>query len=114
MFERRHERLISREKFIRRMLRYAAAALGILIGSLGLGMAGYHTFGGMPWIDSFLNAAMIMGGMGPVGELHSNAGKLFSGFYALYCGLVLLIAAGIFLAPVMHRFLHRFNLDAGQ
>jgi hypothetical protein len=114
MFERRHERLISRRKFARRLLRYAAASLGIVVFSLGLGMVGYHVFEGMTWLDSFVNAAMLMGGMGPVGELHSAAGKLFAGFYALYCGLVLLIAAGIFLAPIVHRFLHHFHIDPGR
>jgi len=74
-------------------------------------MVGYHVFEGLPWIDSFLNAAMIMGGMGPVNQLHSDAGKIFAGIYALYCGMVLLIAVAIFAAPIFHRFLHHFHME---
>ncbi len=75
-------------------------------------MVGYRQFEGMPWIDAFLNAAMLMGGMGPIGELHTFSGKLFAGLYALYCGLLLLVAVGIMMAPVIHRFLHRFHIEA--
>jgi hypothetical protein len=66
----------------------------------------------MSWIDAFLNAAMLMGGMGPVNVLHSDGAKVFAGMYALYCGLVELIAIGIFAAPIVHRFLHHFHLEA--
>ncbi len=74
-------------------------------------MIGYHALEGYSWVDSFLNAAMLMGGMGPVGALHTNAGKIFAGVYALYCGLVELIAIAIFAAPIFHRFLHHFHLE---
>jgi hypothetical protein len=74
-------------------------------------MVGYVVFEGYSWVDSFLNASMLMGGMGPVGELHTGAGKVFAGFYALYCGLVELVAVGIFAAPIVHRFLHHFHLE---
>ncbi|HLQ26092.1 MAG TPA: hypothetical protein VK138_09455 [Acidiferrobacterales bacterium] len=77
-------------------------------------MIGYHGLERMPWIDAFVNAAMLMGGMGPLGELHTFSGKLFAGIYALYCGLLLIVAAGIIMAPVIHRLLHRFHLEAEE
>ncbi len=112
MFENRHEPLASRRAFLWRLSKYALLALGFIVVSLVIGMAGYHYFEGMPWIDAFVNSAMLMGGMGPVSELHTEAGKLFAGFYALYCGLIVIIAIGIVAAPLLHRVLHRFHLDA--
>jgi hypothetical protein len=94
--------------------RLAASVLtAILLVALSLcgGMLGYHHFEHMSWTDAYLNAAMILSGMGPIGELNTEAGKLFAGSYALYSGLVVVIATGIVLAPVVHRFLHRFHLD---
>ena len=96
---------------MRRQLRFALAAAGLIGGSLVLGMVGYHFLEGLSWIDAFLNAAMLMGGMGPLAPLTTDAGKLFAGLYALYCGLVLLISVGIFAAPIFHRFLHHFHLE---
>lgn len=87
-------------------------ALGIDAGSLVIGVLGYHVFESLPWIDSLLNASMILGGMGPVNELHTTAGKLFASFYAIYCGVIFLVVAGIILAPVIHRFMHHFHLEA--
>jgi hypothetical protein len=81
------------------------------MGSLALGMVGYRLFEGMSWLDAYLNAAMLLGGMGPVGELHHPAGKIFAGLYAMFSGLVLLVSVGVLLAPLFHRFLHRFHLD---
>jgi hypothetical protein len=97
-------------------MRFGAMALFIILGSLVIGMVGYHLFEGLTWIDAFLNAAMLLGGMGPVTELHTTAGKLFAGFYALYSGLVFLLVAGVLFAPIIHRFLHRFHveIDAGD
>jgi hypothetical protein len=112
MFEHRHEPLVSRAAFLRRMTKYALLASGFIVVSLVIGMAGYHHFEGMSWIDAFVNSAMLMGGMGPVSELHTDAGKLFAGFYALYCGLIVIIAIGIVAAPLLHRILHHFHLDA--
>ncbi len=112
MFENRHEPLISRAAFLRRMAKYALLASGFIVVSLGIGMAGYHFFEGMSWIDAFVNSAMLMGGMGPVMELHTDTGKLFAGFYALYCGLIVIIAIGIAAAPLLHRILHHFHLEA--
>ena len=112
MFEHRHEKLLPRHLFLRRLAKYALISLGIIITSLVIGMIGYHVFEGFSWVDSFLNAAMLMGGMGPVGTLHTDAGKVFAGTYALYCGLVVLVAIAIFAAPIFHRFLHHFHLDS--
>jgi hypothetical protein len=110
MFEPRKEPLLSRALFLRRLLKYGAVSCGLALLSLILGILGYWYFEGMPWIDAFVNAAMLLGGMGPVGELHTQAGKLFAGAYALYCGLVVIISMGILLAPMFHRFLHKFHL----
>ena len=112
MFEHHHEKLLSRSKFLKRFAKYASISIGLIVASLILGMFGYHSFARLSWIDSFLNAAMLMGGMGPINVLSSDAGKVFAGFYALYCGMVLLIAVGIFAAPIVHRFLHHFHLES--
>src|SRR2546426_640617 len=74
-------------------------------------MLGYHQLERLSWLDSFLNAAMILGGMGPVAQLTTGGGKLFAGLYALYSGMVLLVAVGVLLLPVLHRLLHSFHLD---
>ena len=78
--------------------------------SLAVGICGYHFLGGLQWIDSLLNASMILGGMGPVDTIKSNAGKIFASVYALYSGLALIAVVGILLTPVLHRFLHKFHL----
>jgi len=75
-------------------------------------MIGYHVLEGYSWVDSFLNAALLMGGMGPVNALHTDGGKIFAGIYAMYIGLVELIAIAIFAAPIFHRFLHHFHLES--
>ena len=113
MYENSRHHLASRRVFAGRLLRHAAAAMALIAVSLALGVFGYHGFEQLPWIDSLLNAAMLLGGMGPVDTLHSTAGKLFASFYALYCGLVALIAAGILLAPLVHRMMHRFHVEPG-
>ena len=82
--------------------------------SLAAGMVGYHGLERLSWLDSFLNAAMLLGGMGPLAAPQTYAGKLFAGCYALYCGLVVIAVAGIVLVPVAHRILHRFHLEEGQ
>jgi hypothetical protein len=111
MFEHHHEKMLPRRLFLRRLAKYATISLSIILVSLIAGMVGYHLTEGYSWVDSFLNAAMLMGGMGPVGVLRSDAGKLFAGIYALYCGLIELVAIGIFAAPIVHRFLHHFHLE---
>jgi len=111
MFEHHHETLLPKRTFLRRLAKYALISLCLVIGSLVIGIIGYRIFAGFSWVDSFLNAAMLMGGMGPVGTLTSDAGKVFAGIYALYCGLIELVAVAIFAAPVFHRFLHHFHLE---
>ena len=114
MFEHRKEKLLPRPAFYRRLGRYALISLGFIVVSLLAGILGYRCFERMSWIDAFVNAAMILGGMGPVGELHSNAGKLFAGLYALYSGLIAIIAVGFLAAPIFHRFLHRFHVEVDR
>jgi hypothetical protein len=111
MYERRGQPLLPRRQFVARLLRHAAFTAGLVAGSLLAGMLGYHYLEGLHWLDAFLNAAMILGGMGPVAPLQTRAGKLFAGLYALYAGMVLLIALSILLLPVLHRLLHSFHLD---
>src|SRR5512135_2496347 len=108
--ERRHEPLASRRVFLQRILLYLGFAIGIIAVSLGIGMLGYHFTEGLSWLDSLLNASMILGGMGPVDALKTTAGKLFASFYALFAGMVFLVAVGVLLAPVVHRFFHAFHL----
>jgi len=111
MFEHRREPLLPRPLFFWRILKFGAVSLGLALASLVFGILGYRVFEGMSWIDAFVNAAMLLGGMGPVGELHTDAGKLFAGIYALYCGLIVIISMGILIAPIFHRFLHLFHLE---
>jgi hypothetical protein len=110
-FEHRGEPLLPRDRFLRRLAAHVAVALAFIAGSLAIGMAGYASFEGLGWLDSFLNAAMLLGGMGPVEQPTTPQGKLFAGLYALYAGLVFLIVAGIVFTPVLHRLLHRFHLE---
>jgi hypothetical protein len=112
MYESRNHRPLSRPHFVRRLLRHFLAAVVILIGSLALGMAGYVYFETLSWRSAFLNAAMLLGGMGPVDSPQTDGGKVFAGFYALYAGLVFIVVTGIVLAPVVHRVLHKFHADA--
>ncbi len=111
MFEHRREALLPRPLFLWRVFKFGAVSFGLAAASLLIGICGYRYFEDMSWIDAFVNAAMILGGMGPVGELHTRAGKLFAGTYALYCGLIVVISMGILIAPVFHRFLHLFHLE---
>ena len=110
-FERRNERLLPRPLFLRRFARWAAVAGVVILGSLAIGVCGYHFLEGLPWIDSLLNASMILGGMGPVDPMRTTGGKLFASFYALYSGLALISVAGLLLAPIIHRFLHKFHIE---
>lgn len=111
MFERRQDKLLPRAAFYRRLARHALISFSFIVVSLLLGILGYRYFEGMAWVDAFVNACMILGGMGPVGELHTDGGKLFAGIYALYSGLGVIIAAGFLFAPIFHRFLHRFHIE---
>lgn len=111
MYELRTSPLLSRARFLRRVLWHVALAVALLIASLALGMIGYSYYEHLSWQDGFLNSAMLLGGMGPVNAPVTEGGKLFAGFYALYAGLVFIIAAGIVLAPTVHRAMHRFHID---
>ena len=111
MFEQRKRPLLPRRAFYARVARSVALAVGIVLVSLGIGMAGYHGFEQLSWLDAFLNAAMILSGMGPVTPMQTTGGKLFAGCYALFSGLAFITSASVMLAPVMHRFLHKFHLE---
>src|SRR5438874_1407143 len=111
MYERRNHPLLSRAKFVRRVGRHALIALVAIAIALGIGVIGYHSLGGLGWIDSLLNASMILGGMGPVDPLKTSAAKIFASFYALFSGLAFIGIASLMVAPFAHRILHRFNLD---
>ena len=110
-YELRSQPLASVTRYAWRVVASFLIATLLIGGSLAAGMWGYAHFEGMSSIDAFLNAAMILSGMGPADQLKSDAGKLFAGCYALYSGLVIVLASGIVLAPVVHRILHRFHVD---
>ena len=111
MFEHRTKPLLPRKLFYRRLVRHAALGIAVVVVSLGIGMIGYHAFEKLPWIDAFVNAAMILSGMGPVATLQTDGGKMFAGCYALFSGIALIAILGIIFAPVVHRFLHKFHLE---
>ena len=114
MYERAKEPLAAAPLFARRVLRHTAVAAGVIALSLAAGIVGYHHFEGLPWIDALLNASMILGGMGPVDPIHTSKGKLFASFFALYSGLAIISIAGLLIAPLVHRFLHKFHLEKGR
>ncbi|TAN03880.1 MAG: hypothetical protein EPN36_10720 [Rhodanobacteraceae bacterium] len=111
-YEHRSEPLLPWRRFLTHRVARTLVLCGVVIVvSLAIGMLGYRLTEGMGWLAAFLNASMILGGMGPVDSLHTAAGKLFAGLYALYSGLVLIGVAGLLLAPFMHRLMHRFHLE---
>jgi sterol desaturase/sphingolipid hydroxylase (fatty acid hydroxylase superfamily) len=109
--ERRDEKLLSEMAFYRRLIQFGLLSLSVILFSLVIGILGYMWFEGLGLIDAFLNAAMLMGGMGPVGELHTDGGKVFAGIYAMYCGFILIFSVAIFMTPIFHRLLHHFHLE---
>ena len=111
MFEHHKQPLASPSVFAQRMARFVAAGSAIMLLSLGLGVWGYHAFENLPWLDSLLNASMLLGGMGPLESPQSVAGKLFASFYAIYAGMIILVAAGVMVTPILHRILHHFHLE---
>jgi len=111
MFEHRTKPLLPRTVFYRRLVHHAVLGFMVIAISLGIGIIGYHVFEKMAWIDAFVNAAMILSGMGPVAPLQTDGGKLFAGCYALFSGIALIAVLGIIFAPVVHRFLHKFHLE---
>jgi hypothetical protein len=114
MYERRRQPLAPRRVFYERLGRSLLLAVAIVLTALGLGMIGYRALEHMSWLDAFLNAAMILSGMGPVGSLQTAGGKLFAGGYALFSGLVFISVTGVLFAPVFHRFIHKFHFDLDE
>ncbi len=118
MYEHRGEALLPRRLFLLRLARSALLSAGFIVGSLALGVLGYRVTEGLSWLDAFLNASMILTGMGPVNTMHTAAGKVFAGCYALFSGVAFLTAVAVLFAPVLHRVLHRFHLvfdsDTGE
>jgi hypothetical protein len=110
--EHRTQPVIPPQEFIVRLAKSGLIAAVLIAVSLLVGMVGYHTLEGLNWIDAFLNASMLLGGMGPIHVPVSFGGKLFAGLYALYCGLAVILVAGVILAPVAHRILHRFHMES--
>jgi hypothetical protein len=111
MYEHHWEPLLPRSRFLVRVFRHGGVALLLLVGSLLIGILGYHWTEGLSWIDSLLNASMILGGMGPVDTLRTVPGKIFASAYSLFAGMLFLVVAGIIVAPVVHRFLHQLHLE---
>lgn len=112
--ERCGEELLSAQKFYRRLVIFGLLSMAIILVSLCIGIAGYITLEGMRPVDAFLNAAMLMGGMGPVGPVTTDGGKIFAGLYAMYCGFVLIFSVALFMTPIFHRVLHVFHLEGKQ
>lgn len=110
-FEHRAGRLAPAHVFIGRVAYSMLVASLFVAFALALGMGGYRLTENMDWLEAFLNAAMLLGGMGPVDTLHTQAGKLFAGLYALFCGLLIVVASGIILAPILHRVLHALHVE---
>lgn len=114
MFEQSKTRLAPKVVFRQRLIKFSLISAGIFVFSLLTGIFGYHFIAGLGWIDSFLNASMILGGMGPVDMLRSDSAKIFAGCYSLFSGVAFLSSMAIFLTPILHRFLHRFHLDVND
>jgi hypothetical protein len=112
--EHKAQKVAPRSVFAWRLARAVAFWLALTLGGLAIGMVGYAMTEGMGWSDAFVNAAMILSGMGPVAELHTTAGKIFAGFYAILSGLIIVIGAGFILAPVAHRVLHKFHVETSK
>jgi hypothetical protein len=111
VYEAKHQPLLPRASFYRRLALHVCMAFGLLGFSLGMGMLGYVVTENMSWIDAFLNTAMLLGGMGPVNPPASHGGKLFAGLFALYAGLIFVVCAALVLTPVIHRVLHHFHVS---
>ena len=103
-----------RQRTVSRLAMNGLVALAIIAFSLLVGVTGYHWLAPMPWMDAFMNAAMLLGGMGPVTPLDNDRAKLFAGVYALYCGVVFIATAGLLIAPIGAHILHRFHLDRAE
>jgi hypothetical protein len=113
MYEHRTDHLLPKPAYRRRVARQGFLGLALALIALAVGVVGYHLFEGLDWLDALVNASMILGGMGPVNELHTVGGKIFASAYALFSGAGFLVIVALVMAPVFHRFLHRFHLEAG-
>lgn len=111
MYEHRKQPLLSTAKFLKRVARHWLAGFGVLVIGLGGGILGYHYIAGLRWIDSLLNASMILGGMGPVDPVPTNGAKIFASCYALFSGLAFIGIVSVLLAPFVHRLLHRVHAE---
>ena len=111
MFERKHQKLAPVSVFLRRLVGYVGIAVILISIALFIGVAGYHWIAGLDWVDSLLNASMILGGMGPVSPLTNAGAKVFASVYALFSGLVFIAVMGIVFSPIIHRILHKFHID---
>jgi TRAP-type C4-dicarboxylate transport system permease small subunit len=111
IFERRHEQLAPVSVFVKRLGGSLLIALGLIAVVLVIGIAGYHSLAGFNWVDSLLEASMILGGMGPVNQLPNDHAKIFASAYALFSGLIFIAVMGLVLSPVVHRILHKFHVD---
>ena len=111
MYETKAQDPLQRPRFVRRLMFHASIAISLIVVSLGLGMAGYCWFEHLSPLDGFLNAAMLLGGMGPVNAPVTPGGKLFAGLFALYAGLVFIVTAALLFTPLLHRLMHRFHWD---
>ena len=112
MFEHISKPVLARPQFVSRLMRAVLLGLGLIAVSLAIGIAGYlYFFPKMDWADAFVNAAMILSGMGPLATPETTAAKIFSGCYAIYSGLMLVMSAGVVFAPLVHRFLHKLHAD---
>lgn len=114
MFEKKSAPIISKREFFNRMVLWSLLTFGLIGISLLVGVCGYHYTENMSWLDALLNASMILGGMGEISTLTTDAGKWFASLYAIYCGLFLVMCGGLFLVPVFHRVLHHFHADANE
>ena len=111
LYEHRTQPLLPPHAFLQRMINHGGVSLAVTAVALAIGMVGYRATENLSWLDAFLNAAIILGGMGQVAPLETNGGKLFAGLYALFCGFVILVAASVLVAPLVHRLLHRLHLE---
>jgi len=110
-YEHNSEPILPRKLYFKRVINHFSFGFIIIAFSLLIGIIGYHSIEGLSWVDALLNASMILGGMGPVSELKTQAGKIFASFYALFSGIVFLVTVGIIFAPIVHRFLHKLHIE---
>ena len=114
MYEAYSSPLLPWRPYLRRQLLHVLCGMALILVSLAAGTLGFHTLASQHWIDAFLNASMLLGGMGPVGTFESDTGKVFAALFALYAGLVFLISAAVLLAPALHRLLHSLHMETTQ